>query len=42
MDCLNHLREQSADAFVDKILEEMYGFLIFQIKPKFLLKLLST
>lgn len=39
MDGLNHLREQSADTFIDKILEEMYSLLIIQIQPEFLLEL---
>ena len=39
MDCLNHLREQSTDTFIDKILEEMYGILVIQIHPEFLFEL---
>jgi hypothetical protein len=41
MDGLNHLREQSTDTFIDKILEEMYSLLIVQIQPEFLLKLID-
>jgi hypothetical protein len=41
MDGLNHLREQSTDAFIDKILEEMYSLLIIQIQPEFLLELID-
>jgi len=41
MDGLNHLREQSADTFIDKILEEMYSLLIIQIQPEFLLELID-
>ena len=41
MDGLNHLREQSTDAFIDKILEEMYSLLIVQIQPEFLLELID-
>uniref|UniRef100_A0A0A8ZT59 Uncharacterized protein n=1 Tax=Arundo donax TaxID=35708 RepID=A0A0A8ZT59_ARUDO len=39
MDGLNHLWEQSTDAFIDKTLEEMYSLLIIQVQPEFLLKL---
>jgi hypothetical protein len=41
MDGFNHLREQSADTFIDKILEEMYSLLIIQIQPEFLLELIE-
>jgi hypothetical protein len=41
MDGLNHLREQSADTFIDKILEEMYSLLIIQIQSELLLKLID-
>lgn len=41
MDGLDHLREQSADTFIDKILEEMYGLLVIQIQPELLLKLIN-
>lgn len=38
---LNHLREQSANTLIDKILEEVYTGLIVQVQPKLLLKLLK-
>lgn len=41
MDGLNHLREQSTHAIVDKILEEMYSLLVVQIQPEFLLELID-
>jgi hypothetical protein len=41
MDGLNHLWEQCTDAFIDKILEEMYSLLIIQIQSEFLLELID-
>lgn len=38
---LNHLREQGANTFIYKILEEVYTGLIIQVQPKLLLKLLE-
>lgn len=39
MNGLNHLREQSTDTLVDKILEKMYALLVVQVQPKLLLEL---